>query len=272
MFINIRACEILQPSEHKNVINFSQMRAQENNYCKPFLMTRILPFIFLFCFQSSVGQLDFKNSNVGRVMDLADLDGHSLLRKYDPALTGSPFIIDNWVSAKLTLSLGKEIGPLPIKLNIENNELYFIDSTGKELIVADGLVKKIDCIDYYTRDSTRYIFKSGYPSVDGQNENFFYQVFTEGRIELLARKFKYIRTERNDLTGDVSKSFVDGSAVLYVYAYGIMQPFKSNKNFIATLWDENKQPEMNKYISDNRISLKNTSDLIKLFNHYNSIK
>jgi len=89
---------------------------------------------------------------------------------------------------------------------------------------------------------------------------------------LLARKFKYIRTERNDLTGDVSKSFVDGVAVLYVYAYGIMQPLKSNKNFIATLWDENKQPEMNKYISDNKISLKNTSDLIKLFNYYNGMK
>jgi len=235
-------------------------------------MKRILLLIFLFCFQCSFGQLDFKTSNVGRVMDLADLDGHSLLKKYDPAITGSPFINDDWVSAKLTLSLGKEIGPLSIKLNIESNELYFIDSTGKELIVADGLVKKIDCIDYYTKDSTRYIFKSGYPSVDGQNENFFYQVLTEGSIELLARKFKYIRTEKNDLTGDISKNFVDGVTVLYLYAYGIMQPLKSNKSFIATLWDENKQPEMNKYISDNRISLKNTSDLIKLFNHYNSIK
>ena len=235
-------------------------------------MKRILLLIFLFCLQWSFGQVGFKNSNVGRVMDLADLDGHSLLKKYDPALTGSPFINEDWVSAKLTLSRGKEVGPLPIKLNIESNELHFIDSTGKELIVADGLVKKIDCIDYYTKDSTRYIFKSGYPSADGQNENFFYQVFTEGRIELLARKFKYIRTERNDLTGDVSKSFVDGAAVLYVYAYGIMRPLKSNKNFIATLWDENKQPEMNKYISDNKISLKKTSDLIKLLNYYNGMK
>jgi hypothetical protein len=89
---------------------------------------------------------------------------------------------------------------------------------------------------------------------------------------LLARKFKYIRTERNDLTGDVSKSFLDGVTVFYVYAYGIMQPLKSNKSFIATLWDENKQPEMNKYISNNKISLKNTSDLIKLFNRYNAMK
>ena len=209
---------------------------------------------------------------MGRVMDLADLDGHSLLKKYDPALTGSPFINEDWVSAKLTLSRGKEIGPLPIKLNIESNELYFIDSAGKELIVTDGLVKKIDCIDYYTKDSTRYIFKSGYPSVDGQNENFFYQVFTEGRIELLARKFKYIRVEKNELTGDISKSFVDGTVTLYVYAFGMMQPFKANKSFVASLWDENKQVEMDKFISTNKISFKNISDLVKLFNYYDTLK
>jgi len=235
-------------------------------------MKRILPLIFLLCYQWSFGQLDFKNSNLGRTMDLADLEGRSLLKNYDPAITGSPFINDDWVSAKLTLSRGKEIGPLLIKLNIESNELYFLDSTGKELIAADGLVKKVDCVDYYTRDSIKYVFKSGYPPIEQQNENYFYQVFTEGRIELLAKKFKYVRTEKNDLTGDISKSFFDGIVVLYVYAYGVMQPFKPNKNFIATLWEEHKQQEMNNYISENKINFKKTADLVKLFSHYDSLK
>jgi hypothetical protein len=244
---------------------------------KPFteislIVKRILPLIFLLYCRLSFGQLDFKNSNVGRVMDMADLDGHSFLKKYDPEITGSPFINDKWVSAKLTLSRGKEIGPLLIKLNIESNELYFLDSTGKELIAAEGLVRKVDCIDYYTKDSVRYVFKTGYPSVGKQSENYFYQVFTEGRIELLARKFKYVRNEKNDLTGDMSKSFVDGLTVLYVYAYGLIQPFRSNKTFIATLWDENKQEVMNKYLSTNKINLKNTSDLVKLFNYYDGLK
>src|SRR5678809_42137 len=106
----------------------------------------LLLSLLLYC-QWSFGQLDFKNSNVGRVMEFADLDGHSLLKKYDPEITGSPFINDDWVNAKLTLSRGKEIGPLQIKLNIESNELYYLDSTGKELIAAEGLVKKVDCID-----------------------------------------------------------------------------------------------------------------------------
>jgi len=231
----------------------------------------LLPIFLLYC-QCSFGQLDFKNSNIGRVMDFADLNGHSLLKRYDPDVTGSPFINDDWVSAKITLSKGKEIGPLKVKLNLESNELYFLDSAGKEMIAADGLVKKVDCIDYYSKDGTRYVFKNGYPPIETQGENYFYQVYTEGRIELLAKKFKYIRTEKNDLTGDISKSFVDGVVVLYVYAYGVIQPFRSNKNFVASLWEEQKQQEMNKFIAANKISFKNTSDLIKLFNYYDGIK
>jgi hypothetical protein len=234
-------------------------------------MRKNLLLLFLLHCHSGFGQLDFKNSNVGRVMDLSDLDGHSLLKKYDPDVTGSAFIKDDWVSAKITLSKGKEIGPLQVKLNIESNELYFLDSTGKEMIAADGLVRKVDCIDYYSKDSIKYIFKSGFPAIDGQNENYFYQAFTEGKVELLAKKFEYIRVEKNDLTGDASKSFVDGAVTLYVYAYGIIQPFKSNKNFVTSLWDEKKQEDMNKFIADNKISLKSIRDLIKLFNHYESI-
>jgi len=235
-------------------------------------MRKILLFGLLLYCQCSLGQLEFKNSNLGREMDFTDLNGHSLLKKYDPQIIGSPFINDDWVPARVTLSKGKEIGPLPVKLNIESNELYFLDSTNKEMIAADGLIKRIDCVDYYSKDSIKYIFKSGYPAIDGQNENYFYQVFSEGRIEFLARKFKYIRVEKNEFTGDVSKRFIDGGVVLYLYAYGIMQPFKPNKNFVASLWEEGKQQEMNNFITTNKISFKSIPDLVKLFNHYDGLK
>ena len=202
-------------------------------------------------------------------MDAVDLNGHSLLKRYDPDIAGSPFINDHWVPAKITLSRGKEIGPLPIKLNIERNELYFLDSSGKEMIALEGLVRKVDCINYYSKDSVRFIFKSGYPGIDKQNENYYYQVFTEGKIELLARKFKYVRVEKNELSGEISKDFVDGSFVLYVYADNIMQAFHPTKNFVISLLKD-KVRAINTFIETNKINFKSIPDLIKLFNYYNS--
>src|SRR5437667_11603037 len=80
-------------------------------------MKRILILSFIcFIMNRGFGQLEFRNSNVGRLINLEDLSGHSLLKKYDPGIAGSPFINDDWVTARITLSKGKEIGQLPVKL------------------------------------------------------------------------------------------------------------------------------------------------------------
>jgi len=218
----------------------------------------------------SFGQLEFRNSNVGRLINLEDFNGRSLLKKYDPDISGSPFINADWKPAKITLLKGKEMGPLLLKLNIESNELYFLDSNGKEMIAREGLIKKIDFINYYSKDSTRYIFKNGYPNIDKQNENYFYQVFTEGKIELLAKKFKYIRTVKDELSGEITKDFVDGAITLYVYSFDNIQLFQPKIDFVLSLLID-KQEEVSTFINANKINLKKTADLIKLFSYYNKL-
>ena len=218
----------------------------------------------------SFGQVEFRNSNVGRLINLEDFNGRSLLKKYDPAVSGSPFINADWIPAKITLSRGKEMGPLLVRLNIESNEVYFLDSTGKEMVALEGLIKKIDFINYYSKDSIRYIFKSGYPNIDKQNENYFYQVFTDGKIELLAKKFKYIRTVKDELSGEIIKDFVDGTVTLYVYSFDNMQLFQPKIDFVLSLLID-KHEEVNTFINANKINLKKTSDLIKLFSYYNKL-
>ena len=205
------------------------------------------------------------------MMNFVDLNGYSLLKKYDPEIKGTPFINDNWELAKITLSEGKEISHLPIKLNIESNELYFLDSTGKEMIAIKGLVKKIDYLNYWSKDSIKYVFKSGYPNIDKQTENYYYQVLTEGKIELLAKKFKYITVDKNELSGEISKNFVESAIKLYVYANNIIQAFYPNKDFGISLLKD-KEKLINMFVDTNKIKFKKTKDLIKLFNYYNVLE
>jgi hypothetical protein len=216
------------------------------------------------------GQLEFKTSLMGRTLDMADMNGHSLLKKYDPDATGSPFINDEWVLANLTTLKGNVVGPLQIKLNIESNELYYKDSAGKEMIALEGLVKKIDCLNYYNKDSVRYVFKCGYPVIDKQNKNYYYQVFTEGKVELLAKRFKYIRTNKEEVSGEITKEFVEGATILYVYAFGIIQAFHPNNSFVISLL-EDKEQDINAFIKTNKTNFKKITDLVKLFEYYNSI-
>lgn len=71
---------------------------------------------------------------------------------------------------------------------------------------------------------------------------------------------------KNELTGDVFRTFVDGGVVLSIYAYGIMQPLKPNKTCGFAL-GRGQTPEMNKFFADDKISFKNIPDLIKLLKY-----
>lgn len=229
-------------------------------------------FLLSVCFVTKISfaQLDFSTSPGGRRLDAIDINGYSLLKKYDADVTGSPFINPNWIPAKLTLSQGKIIATVSVKLNIESNALYFLDSAGKEMIATDGLVRKIDCYSFFSKDSIGNIFKNGYPAIDKQNENYYYQVFTEGKVELLAKRTKYIRVYKDEISGQITKEFVDAAVTLYVYANGSLQEFHRTKSFATTLLKD-KEQYIDKFIGNNAINFKKTADLIKLFNYYNTL-
>jgi len=222
-------------------------------------------------YYGGAGGFGFNSTNVGRVVNLLDLNGQSLLRKYEPDISGSPFLNNTWAAAKITLPNGKEIGPFLVKLNIESNQLYFFDSSGKELVASEGAVRKIEFINYYSKDSIRYIFKNGYPVIDKQNENFFYQVLTEGKIQLLVKKIKYLRTSKDAYTSEVSKEFVDEGNVKYLYDGVTIQELRADKNLILS-YMKDKMEAINKFVAENKTNFRKTSDLIKLFTYYNGLK
>jgi hypothetical protein len=227
-----------------------------------------LLFSFSLALATSEAQLDFKNSNLGRMIDVTDLQGNSLLKQYDADVQGSPYLFDYWVPATITLSKGKIIGPVQVKLNIESSELYYRDSAGQTMTPLPGLVRKIQCVDIQSKDSTKYTFKSGFPAIDQQNENYFYQSLSEGEVELVAKKYKYIRTVRDAYTSESTKNFEEGSTLLYVYADGKMEAFQSTRSFVLSLFND-KTAAITRFMDDNRINLKKTPDVVKLFRFYN---
>lgn len=234
-------------------------------------MKQLLTFSFLLITSVKIfGQLEFKNSNNGRLMNFEDLNGHSLLKKYDPDVLGSPFFNEDWASAKLTLSKGKEIGPLLVKLNLENNELYYKDSNGKEMIVTDGIIKRIEFLGYTVKEPDHNIFKNGYQPVDKQNKNFYYQVLAEGKVELLVKKSKQIETDKNVLSGEIKKQFSELAPIFYVYINDTIQAFRPNKSTVVNLLKD-KEQAIDNFITSNNINCKKTPDLIKVFRYYNNL-
>lgn len=215
-------------------------------------------------------QITFQNSNNGRIMNLEDLNGRSFLKKYDPDVLGSPFLNDEWQPAKLTFFKGNSVSPVLIKLNLESNELYFKDSSGREMIALSGLVKKIELFNANNLDSSFQIFKAGCPPIDNQNQNYFYQVLVDGKVELLAKKSKQIETSKNILSGEINKQFSEPVITLYLYKDNEIKPLKPGKNYLLELLKD-KEAAITEFINSNKINVKKIPDLVKLIRYYNSI-
>ncbi len=236
-----------------------------NRFIHLFVLTGLMMF-----FLPSVAQLDFSSTSNGRVMGVADQNGVSLLKsKYSPDIEGSPFVHPDWAIAELLLSSGKQYKNIKAKFNLESNEIYFLDTMNNVLVPRPGLVKKISFSLLFSQEGFAYIFKSGYPAIEKQGENYYYEVLAEGKIDFIRRYYKDIKTIKYDMSGEIKKEFVEGSNY-YLFTGGIIKELKREKMLVAELMND-KKTEIDGFILANKLNLKKTTEVQKLVRYYNSI-
>lgn len=229
----------------------------------------VLP-VFLMVFQTANAQLDFSSTNNGRVMLFTDQNGVSLLKsRYSPDIEGNPFVSPVWNPAELLLSSGKLLKWARVKLNLESNEIYFLDTLDMALVAKPGLVKKLNFPQLVSPEGTAYIFKCGYPVIDKQTENYYYQVLEEGKIELLKKLSKEIKTTKYDMSGEIKKEFVENSHY-YLFTAGEIKEIKQDKAVMMEIMKD-KNTEMEQFLSINKINFRKIADLRKLIRYYNDL-
>jgi hypothetical protein len=233
-------------------------------------MKTLIFFTLLLMLQSNLfAQVNFIQNNTGGLVNMADINGISLVKKtYDADIQGSAFLNNDWANADIQLKSGKWIKTAKAKLNAESNKVHFLDSLGRELIADDGLIIKI-VLDAPLEAGQKYIFESGYPPTDGQTITFFYQLVEDGKIKMLNRITRPIETFKNELSGEIRKEFVE-HRLMYIYADGQMHILKNDKALMMALMKEQKTA-IETYLAENKINFKKSADIQKLVRYYNSL-
>jgi hypothetical protein len=234
-------------------------------------MKKILT-ILLVCLSTAVtAQVSFSEGINGRTLRVQDINGKSLIKeKYNDDIEGSPFLNSDWAEADLVLRHGKEIKKIQANLNVESNELYIKDSTGKVLVIQDLVVTEIAFTNRSISNPEGRIFRNGYPPVDKQSVNFFYEVLADGRIQLLRKLSKNIDVIKNELSGEVRKEFVENNSYYVLSDKGI-ENFRYQKEFVLDLLKD-KQAAVDEYVKANKINFKKIPDVQKLLIYYNGLK
>ncbi|PIB36101.1 hypothetical protein BFP72_12195 [Reichenbachiella sp. 5M10] len=141
-----------------------------------------------------------------------------------------------------------------VTINVDGNDLMI--RTGRHIYnwTADK-VTKVAVINPETGMTEKYV--SG---TFGMNEqNFFFEVLSDGKIVLLYREgLKFSKYDELEY------------APYYVLMDGVIHSLAQSKKEFMGLFAEHHENEMSDFIKEKGIDLKNRSDLTKAFDYYNT--
>ena len=164
----------------------------------------------------------------------------------------SPFLSSEYRLGSVELGQGRVVNNVPLKFNSFNNAL---------MVQRDGQELKLEFFEfaYYTDvdgngGTKQFMFKGGYPEINGHNENAIYQVLSMGpKVHLL--KFIAQKVEDMPTLGDYSRREIVTTEEFYVYVVGgEMKKIKSLKSGKQSL--QEALPEFSSKIDEISIARK----------------
>ncbi|MCW3087358.1 MAG: hypothetical protein JWQ78_744 [Sediminibacterium sp.] len=201
---------------------------------------------------------------------VTDVNGRPFENKYED-VSGSPYFSDTYKYAniKLAQGQGRTFVNVRTRIDLAAQETYFVSSNGVEAVIEAGMVKEITYADTTADGIMLYKFQTGFPAVDMKTANHFYQVLAEGRCSFLKSIVKKVTERKNELSGEKIKDF-ETYENYYLFRNGEMKRLKKDKDFLlAELAD--KQAQVAQYMQANKLSVKNSDHLVKLFEYYNTL-
>jgi len=149
-------------------------------------------------------------------------------------------------------------------------DLIQVSASGNVLTLLPGIINGVsmESEDFVTRIFAKV----------PMGKSVFMEALSTGKIHLLM--YRKVKAEKSDmykesdatniLLAKKEKPPVKFDEILYIWNQEGVRKFKNSKKSVLSLMDDHTT-EMGKFIDENRISMKNISDLMKVFDFYNSL-
>jgi hypothetical protein len=180
------------------------------------------------------------------------------------------YLYDTWTKGSVKQVDGKTFTDLELMFNQDQSMVVFMSP---EKHIAQAFTVPVTeftiAAPAGTGNGAIKKFQSGFNPIDGATAATYYEVLSDGNIKLLKRtEFKRI-SEIAD--GDIIPTQqIKPFDNYYASANNTLTKIKREKKAILTILKD-KAPDIEAYISANKLSLKDDKDLAKVFNHYNTL-
>lgn len=178
-------------------------------------------------------------------------------------IDGSPFITDDWLTAKLKLDNNKVYENVLVRVNVYDNKIHFKDGEGKERMLLSK-VKEILITDE-TSPHNKSIFISGFTP----NKDVFFKVLVDGPKVRLLEKFTARKTDIKVFNGEPKLQF-DVDKEVYFFSVAVKNMYKGTKKCAVILDVFGNDKKITDFAFKNGLRCHNKAEAIKIVEYYNS--
>ncbi len=226
------------------------------------IITVLLPGVFALAYTPSQAQQPGVNFSV-------NAEGLTVNGDLYKDTRGSAYLFNDWVKGNVQLVDGTIYNNLNLKYDQVRGVLIFLsdDNNSKSFTMP---IKAFTLTNAEDKNWPRITFRNGFKPVDGGTLKTYYEVLVDGNTQLLKRTIKKIVDERAPGSLIISKQISANDRYYINDNSRIIKLKKDKKSVLESLKD--KQPELEIYINNNNLNVKEDTDLIKVIEYYNSLK
>lgn len=181
---------------------------------------------------------------------------------------GTAFLNSDWLIGSFTLVNNKLYKDVNLKYDVVQDKIFLRGAKGEQISMLDKV--KDFTLNYPTEvEVVNRYFRCGYSNIPGTRADSYFEVLADGKVQLLKRTSKIIQENKEYNSATITKSFYE-TIKYYLFNEGKATLIKKDKKSILTALNT-KQPELETYIKDNKLNLKNDEDLAKLITYYNTL-
>jgi hypothetical protein len=197
-------------------------------------------------------------------------DGNGMpFENHGSDIAGTPFLREDWSLGSVTLQNNRRFDSVRIRLNLETGQVHFLDEKSQEIALYKGYIKMVRFYDILPGTTGVSEFQTGFPPIDNQDENCFYQVISKGKISLLKFMHKIVSGQKDQLSGEVRKEYL-GYEDYYVSKCREISRVKKDRSVVLSLLAD-QQARIQSFIETNHLKLKSIEDIKLLIDYYNSL-
>lgn len=180
-------------------------------------------------------------------------------------LSGSPYLSNDWIKGTIILGDGKVVDNLDIKFDQFTDAILYKNDKGEELEVAEPVKEfKVNI------KNTDRLFRSGFKPAGNNTETNFYEVLVDGNLKFVKRLKKEIMTTRDYNATSDTKSVTEKISYYIVKDNQPILVSKNEKVILETIGE--MENELNDFIKQNKLKLKDEADILKVIAQYNKLK